>query len=150
VVERALETLWELNERQPQTFVHGDTHLGNWYFEADLAPGLLDWQCCMRGPWAHDVSYFITCALSVEDRRAYERDLLKQYLGDLRAAGGEPPSFDQAWLEHRRQMIHGLPMTVPSAPSQFSQTNLLAYSYRFSQAAADLEALQSLGLKRSG
>lgn len=146
LIERAMERLWELNELQPQTYVHADPHLGNSYFETDGTPGLLDWQCSMRGPWAHDVSYFMTCALSIEDRRANERELLKQYLGALRAAGGEAPSFDQAWLEHRRQMMHGLSVAVPTAHDQMSEANTILYSYRFSQAAEDLEVMQSLDL----
>ncbi|MDO8703829.1 MAG: phosphotransferase [Sulfuricaulis sp.] len=149
LMERAVDTLWELNERMPQTYVHGDPHLGNTYFEKDLSPGLLDWQCSMRGPWAHDVSYFIAGVLDVEDRRSHERDLLKHYLAALRAAGGEPPDFDSAWLEHRRQMMHGLPMFTPTDPNQGPEAWTVAASHRFQIAAADLDVLESLGLKRS-
>lgn len=149
LLERAIDTLWEMNERLPQTFVHGDPHLGNTFFERDGAPGLLDWQCSMRGPWVHDVSYFITCALAVDDRRAHERNLLRHYLDALAASGGEPPGFDAAWLEHRRQMMHGLPMFVPSAPDQGPEAWTVAASRRFQAAAEDLDVLESLGLKRS-
>ena len=75
---------------------------------------------------------------------------LLHYLSSLRASRCEPPSCDQAWLEHRRQMMHGLAVAVPTAHDQMSEANTIAYSYRFSQAAEDLDTLQSLGLKRSG
>lgn len=150
LVERAVDRLWELNDSQPQTYMHADLHLRNSYYESDLSPGILDWQCSSPGPWAHDVTYFMTCALSTEDRRANERDLLRHYLSALRASSGEAPSFDQAWLEHRRQTMHGLAVSVPTPHEQMPEANTILYSYRFCQAAEDLEVLEALGLKRSG
>jgi len=43
-VERALEAMFETDERLPWTFVHGDPHLGNTFVEPDGRPGFVDWQ----------------------------------------------------------------------------------------------------------
>jgi hypothetical protein len=51
-----------------------------------------------------DVSYFLTMGMSVDDRRAHERDLLRHYLEVRRASGAVEISFDDAWLAHR---VHG-------------------------------------------
>ncbi|MFC7642288.1 hypothetical protein ACFQX6_16035 [Streptosporangium lutulentum] len=59
----------------------------------------------MRGSWAYDVSYTIATGLAVEDRRAWERDLLAFYLERLDAAGGTAPDVEAAWLAYRRQML---------------------------------------------
>jgi len=93
----------------PQTLLHGDTHLGNTYILPDGSMGLLDWQLMVRGYIMHDVNYFLTTALSIEDRRTHERDLLVYYLDRLGSAGVvSPPSFDDAWLEYRRALAWGV------------------------------------------
>lgn len=45
-----------------------------------------------RGPWYLDVGYHIASALTVEDRRAHEDELVRHYLDRLVAAGGTPCS----------------------------------------------------------
>ncbi len=94
--------------RLPQTLLHGDTHLGNTYRLPDGRAGLLDWQLMVRGHAMHDVSYFITTALSIADRRAHERDLLGYYLDRLARAGVAAPRFDDAWTEYRRTLVWGV------------------------------------------
>ncbi|MFA7553878.1 MAG: phosphotransferase [Spongiibacteraceae bacterium] len=92
----------------PQTLLHGDTHIGNVYLLAE-GPGLLDWQLMVRGYCIHDVNYFITTALPIDQRRLYERDLLQHYLSKLAHYGVKnPPSFDEAWKEYRRTLIWGV------------------------------------------
>ena len=98
----------EVHSGLPQTLLHQDVHLRNWYVTPQGTMGLFDWQCVGRGLWAQDVSYAITAALKPEDRRAWERDLLTGYLAGLAAAGGEPPSFEVAWDSYRQQALHGL------------------------------------------
>jgi hypothetical protein len=143
-VEAALERLWAADDAQPQTLIHGDPHPGNMYFEADGAPGLLDWQCAMRGSWAHDVTYSIICSLDVDDRRANERALLAHYLNCLAGAGGQPPDPDRAWLEYRRHILHGFAMTTPSALDQASEDTTTTMARRCQLAAADHDVLTTL------
>jgi Phosphotransferase enzyme family len=89
-----------------QCIVHGDTHLGNIYFLPDGSSGLLDWQLMGRGHPMHDVSYIISTALSIPDRRVHEQELLRYYLDQLAASGAaSPPSFEDIWDEYRRSMV---------------------------------------------
>lgn len=93
----------------PQTLLHGDAHLGNTYCLPDGRVGFLDWQLCMRGNCAHDLSYLITTALSVELRRQHERELLAFYLDRLAAGGvAARPTLDALWDEYRRALVWGV------------------------------------------
>ena len=42
----------------PQTYLHGDPHIGNTYVLPDDEIGFLDWQVVRRGNWSVDVGYF--------------------------------------------------------------------------------------------
>ena len=97
----------ESDESGPEALLHGDPHAGNIYRTAGGRPGFCDWQAVARGSWAHDVTYTIHTSLAVEDRRAWERDLLALYLDHLAAAGGKAPGFEEAWLEYRRHAFYG-------------------------------------------
>jgi Phosphotransferase enzyme family len=103
----ALESV-ALHERLPLTVSHGDVHLKNWYIAGDGEMGLGDWQCVSRGHWARDVCYAIGSALSTEDRRAWEKDLLRLYLEEMEREGGPRVSFDEAWLHYRQQLVTAL------------------------------------------
>ncbi|MDA8046300.1 MAG: phosphotransferase [Actinomycetota bacterium] len=73
----------------------GDAHIGNLILDAEGRPWLVDWQLVQRGPWFLDVGYHIASALTVEDRRRHEQDLVEQYLARLVEAGGERPSDEE-------------------------------------------------------
>jgi len=87
--------------------MHGDTHVGNVFVDAHGVPSFLDWQLVQRGPWYVDVGYHIGSALTVEERRCHEDDLVRHYLDRLAAAGG--PSPDEAEVRHGigRGYLHG-------------------------------------------
>ena len=93
----------------PQTLLHGDTHLGNTYLLPDGTGGLLDWQLMVRGYCMHDVSYLVTTALSIGDRRDNDRALVQYYLDRLATHGvASPPSFADAWQEFGRSLVWGV------------------------------------------
>lgn len=92
---------------QPWCVIHGDPHVGNLYLDAAGRPSFLDWQLVQRGPWYVDVGYHLASALSVEDRRGHERDLLRHYLAELTAHGGDAPSFEAAYQGIRRGVVAG-------------------------------------------
>lgn len=77
--------------------IHGDAHVGNLFLDPVGAPSLVDWQLVQRGHWFLDVGTHIATALTVEDRRRSERDLLEHYLGCLRSRGVDAPSVEEAW-----------------------------------------------------
>ncbi|AMK26591.1 phosphotransferase (plasmid) [Sphingobium sp. SJ10-10] len=90
----------------PQTLLHGDLHIGNTYRMPDGSVGLHDWQLCVKGFALHDVTYIINTALSIAERRAYERALLEYYRDKLIELGVRtPPSPEVLWTEHRRAAL---------------------------------------------
>lgn len=97
----------EMDRRGPQTFLHGDPHIGQTYIVNQGRMGYGDWQIVMRGGWAYDFTYALNSALTVKDRRVWEKDLLRFYLDRLQVAGGQPPSFDEAWLTYRQNTFYG-------------------------------------------
>jgi hypothetical protein len=96
----------QLDRTGASTLLHGDGHAGQRYVTATGRSGLADWQVMHRGHWAWDVAYTMNTALSVDDRRAWDRDLLSFYLERLAAAGGPVMEFDTAWREYRRHAFY--------------------------------------------
>ncbi|KAI0860466.1 kinase-like domain-containing protein [Xylaria cubensis] len=87
--ERVTEVLKKhYRSRNPkfQCLLHGDAHLGNTYLD-NGAPRFLDWQMIHIGSAFHDVSYFIAGALTIEDRRAHEWEIVDHYLAMLAKYG---------------------------------------------------------------
>ncbi|KRB80433.1 hypothetical protein ASE01_02885 [Nocardioides sp. Root190] len=113
VVQRNLGHLWtnllssmSASSEGDLTLLHGDPHVGNTYRTGDGTVTLLDWQVCMKGSWAFDVAYAIGSALTVEDRRAWEDDLLAMYLDAFGAAGGVVPDLDTARRLYRENLMY--------------------------------------------
>jgi hypothetical protein len=96
------ERIDELWNAGPQTYIHGDTHIGNVFLDKGRV-GFHDWGLSRVSTPLRDVSYFLTMTVDPEERRRSERDLLRLYLGALRAAGGPQIGFDDAWTTHRVQ-----------------------------------------------
>src|SRR4051794_25669677 len=94
-----IDDLWH---EGPQTYIHGDAHIGNVYLDAGRV-GFVDWGMSRESTPLRDVSYFLTMTVDPPDRRRSERDLIRLYLDALRAAGGPEIDFDQAWFVHRVQ-----------------------------------------------
>jgi hypothetical protein len=91
----------------PWSVIHGDAHVGNLFLDGGGRPAFVDWQLVQRGPWYIDVGYHIASALTVEDRRRHEADLVRHYLEQLAARGADPPSADAAWAGIRRGILYG-------------------------------------------
>lgn len=104
----ALMTSLALHKSAPTTLLHSDVHSRNWYLTPDGGMGLYDWQLISRGSWAMDIAYALSSALTVDDRRAWERELIALYVDRLSAAGGPQLGVDDAWLAYRQQPFHGL------------------------------------------
>lgn len=102
----ALDRAWEA---LPYTLVHGDSHMGNTYGLPDGTAGIYDWQNIHKMNGLRDVAYYITQALSVESRRAHERELIEIYLDSLaeNGAGQEAPSYAEAYDTYRMVTFDG-------------------------------------------
>jgi Ecdysteroid kinase-like family len=146
----ALLASMTFHRTRPQTILHQDTHPGNWFRPGTDKMALHDWQGLARGLWATDVAYAIASGLRIEDRRAWERDLLALYLEQLAEAGIQPPPYEEAFLDYRREHLHGLffwlfPMGAGRfQPDMQPRDEMLADIERTSHAAADLDTLDAL------
>ena len=98
--------------------VHGDYRPDNMLFGGPSAPRqfvAVDWQTIACGPVMRDASYFLGTSLTVENRRAHEKDLLREYHQGLQAGGVTDFSWDDCWEGYRRQSFFGLLMFIGPA-----------------------------------
>lgn len=144
IVEAALDRMWALNDRRTATLLHGDTHAGNLFFEADGQPGLMDWQCAQKGHWAHDVMWTIVCGMEIEERRRHERELIRHYLTELVRHGVQPPGFDDAWLAYRQSAMYGVACGVANPYDMQDEEVTRIAAERILAAVDDLETARSL------
>jgi hypothetical protein len=128
--------------RGPVTLLHADAHIGNTYVRANDAVGFLDWQVARRGHWSQDVGHFLPGALTVEDRRATERDLLAAYLAEL-DRGVSP---HDAWLWYRASVVYGLTIWLSTLGTDGYQPRDVstALAERFATAFVELDSLEAL------
>jgi hypothetical protein len=92
----------------PQTVIHCDVHLKNWYIADNGRMGLSDWQIASVGHWSRDLVYTMTTALTVENRRAWEQDLVRLYLDLMEQAGVPREPIEQVWRSLRQQLMTAL------------------------------------------
>ena len=141
----ALQRLWH---EGPHTVIHGDVHIGNLFVDAGRV-GFLDWGIINVNTPMRDISYLMTMAMSIEDRRAHERDLLRFYLDLRRAAGVTEISFDEAWRAHRIHAAYTVPascqvVTFPDGVSERRRIFADAFLARAQACLDDLDARSAL------
>lgn len=140
---RALEKLEEFHKSCPSCVIHGDTHLGNLYLEADGTPGFLDAQTC-RAPWQMEVNYHLIVACDIADRRAWEPALLSRYLETLKSHGVDAPCFEAAWDAYRRETAYGYFIFVINESYFQTEAVNTAEAARFGAAALDHDTIRLL------
>ncbi|KUH93502.1 phosphotransferase [Mycobacterium sp. IS-1556] len=131
----------------PQTLLHGDPHIGNTYVLPGDEVGFLDWQMARRGNWSLDLGYFLQGALTIEDRRRCERDLLDEYRAALTLPAAELPSAEEVWLRYRASVAHGLAIwmaTLSGGDAWQDAAVCLALAQRYSAAFLDLDTRAAL------
>ena len=149
-VPAALMRSLQINIAGPQTLLHGDVHPGNWYVTGDNRMGLYDWQCVVRGGGARDIAYALSTHLTVENRRAWERDLVARYYHRLAAAGCQVPNAAESFLAYRQQMLHAMFMWLVTIgryslqPEMQPRDVTLESVRRTCQAAEDLDSLEAI------
>jgi hypothetical protein len=144
-VHAAMEALWERDRRSDALcMVHGDPHPGNFFFDADGRPGLLDWQRLMQCDWAHDVNYFLVSSMTAADAARHERDLLEGYLLAREAHGVPPMDRKAAWASYRAHTAYGLVWNV--VPPEMQTVAVCdAVAERFNAAFARHDVVTVLG-----
>lgn len=135
---RLYATLQTENAAGPGVLLHGDCHAGNVYYGGPEGAGLLDWSLLRWGRWAYDVGYYLVSALTVEDRRAWERELLTHYIAAFAQAGGDRIDFDRAWRAYAVQPLYGFLTWMATYPEMQGEETCRAVVTRFATAASDL------------
>jgi hypothetical protein len=148
-IRTALMRSLEYNVDGPMTLLHQDVHPGNWFRLPDGSLNLYDWQGIGRGGWALDVSYALSAALTTDDRREWEHDLIELYVDRLAEFGGKPPTVDEAFLAYRQQMFRGfIYWTYTHLVGKISplqpEAHVRTLVQRTGQAIVDLNSLRSL------
>ncbi|MEZ0338889.1 phosphotransferase [Mycobacterium sp. pV006] len=136
----------------PATLLHGDPHIGNTFVAPDDSPsgetvGFLDWQMVRRGNYSLDLGYFLQGALTIEDRRRSEQDLIDAYHDALELPGSERPGREDVWLRYRASVAHGLAIwmaTLSGGDAWQSADICLALAQRYAAAFVDLETPKAL------
>jgi hypothetical protein len=148
---------WSADRRPPLGLVHGDYRLDNMLFGAEDASRrfvVVDWQTVGWGAVMTDAAYFLGGSLGVEDRRAHERELVREYYEALHAHGVRGFGWEECWSGYRRQAFLGILMTV--APAMLVQRTergdemFLTTLARYAQQIVDLDALELLPEPGSG
>ena len=100
----------------------------------------------MQGCFSRDLTYLLTTALSIDQRREHESDLIAFYLEQLRQLGVDAvPKFDAAWQLHQQSAIWGLVIGWLTCPTEnygraITEENLR----RLTAAIIDLESIKSI------
>jgi len=107
---------------------------------------VLDWQVLRRGDHALDLGYFVQGALTVEDRRARERDIVEAYRTALDVPDGEHPTSDDVSLRYRASTSHGLAIWLATAASNTWQRPevSLTLARRYATAFVDLDSAAAI------
>jgi thiamine kinase-like enzyme len=130
----------------PRTLLHGDAHIGNSYVLPDGDVGFLDWEVVRTGHWSHDMGYFLVGALTTDDRRRSEADLVEEYRAGLDVPEDERPSRDEAWLRYRASAAHGLTIWLSTLGTDGWQRRDISFTLaqRYATAFADLDTITAL------
>ncbi len=129
----------------PPTLLHGDPHIGNTYVLPDDEVGFLDWQVLRRGSFSLDVGYFLQGAVTTEDRRTCERDLVAEYHNALDVPDDQRPGLDDVWLRYRASAAYGLAIWLATAASTWQRPEVsLALVQRYAAAFTDLDSASAV------
>ncbi|MFN8132846.1 MAG: phosphotransferase [Solirubrobacteraceae bacterium] len=159
VCERLIASVdgWLADRRPPLGLVHGDYRLDNMLFGAAESPRrfvVVDWQTVGWGPVMTDAAYFLGGSLRIEDRRAHEEALVREYFDALHAHGVRGFAWDDCWAGYRRQCFLGILMAVAPAMlverTERGDEMFMTTLARYAQQALDLDALHLLPAPGTG
>ena len=95
------------------------------------------------------MAYTMATSLSVEDRRAWEMDLIQFYLSELNSAGVPALSLDDATRLYKQQLLGALAMwtftlaPTEGAPEMQPPESCLVFIERMANAINDLNAIDA-------
>jgi thiamine kinase-like enzyme len=148
---RNAETVAVHRLSEPTTLFHGDVHAENLLFSKDgeSGPILIDWQLAGQGLAANDVSFFLVKSLTVEERRANEERLLRDYYEMLPARSRAEYAFGRLELDYRacvtRSMISAIMLVGPRFVDRPDRLDLAdALATRVIAAVRDLDPVGAI------
>lgn len=106
---------WKRIFSDPQCLWHSDLRADNVLFEAKNGSSpvvVLDWQGLGFGRGTIDVAYWMGTSMTVENRRAHERQLVAHYHAALVGHGVADYDAARCWDDYRVHAIHGLQVGV--------------------------------------
>lgn len=140
-----LHAMWRHDDANAHSLIHGDAHLGNTCIDAAGRPFFIDWAGPCSSCWAFDVANFVVGALTIEDRRHGEQELLRHYLERLAVHGAPALAWPDAWDDYRRHILNGVIWpTVP--PNMQPIDNVRAMGERYTTALLDHDTLGAWGV----
>jgi hypothetical protein len=133
---------------RPNTFLHTDTRLDNFFFDGD-DPIFIDWQLAVRGRGPADVAYLLGTSMNVEDQQVHWERLVHRYHDGLVAAGVTGYDWDQCLTHYRESVLYYTvgPMSLIAtfdAGNARGEAMAQAYTVRMFRHAVMCEALEAL------
>lgn len=135
-VRRILLYAGELSDTAPNCLIHGDTHLGNLYEDADGTPGFFD-SLTRREHGLLEATYHICNALDPIDRRHHERDLVAHYREELLRLGVHVPSLGNMMHHYAAYLSVNLVTFLVNHPTYQSEAFNTAHAVRAAIAMMD-------------
>ncbi|MDD4332850.1 MAG: DUF1679 domain-containing protein [Patescibacteria group bacterium] len=134
----------------PTTMCHGDVNRSNLLFPNDKKnkPILIDWQLSGQKVLPFDLSYFLVKALTVEQRREYEENLLEEYYNLLPEKIKSNYSYSDFILDYRacatRSMLSAVTKFGPIFENDFSNEAADNLSKRVIEAVRDIKPIEAI------
>ncbi|MET0662994.1 MAG: phosphotransferase [Ilumatobacteraceae bacterium] len=148
----AVMTDWHQARPDPFAVLHGDYRLDNLLFDPhDADVVAVDWQTLAVGPPARDLAYFLGTSLTIDDRRAAERELVGEYHATLCARGVSGYGAVECFDDYRLGQLQGPMITTMGCAfatgdrSAEADAMFLAMATRSCAAIRDLDSLELLG-----
>ena len=135
-------TVYANRYQGPRTLTHGDFRSENILFDSETLC-TVDWQTIGLGSPVTDAAYFLGGSLEIEDRRAWERELIDGYAKSLNSLAVDIDA-EECWAQYREQSMHGLLITILGAsfsePAERSDAMFMTMIQRHLQQCVDLDA----------
>ncbi|KAF4442646.1 hypothetical protein F53441_11687 [Fusarium austroafricanum] len=146
-IRRGFQALWKHADADQKYYslIHGDDHVGNTFIANDGTPGFIDWQGLQYGPSTLDLVYFLTGALTVENRRQHEGSLIETYLEALHKEGGPKLTKNDIWDDYRRYSLQGCLWAMTPQTMQPDEV-VFAMAERYYACIIDHKTLELLGV----
>ena len=138
-------------ESSPATLAHTDCRAENYLFGGSAGPDaitMLDFQLATRHVGTYDIANFLGMSVTIENRRAWENDVVRHYHDTLVARGVPDYDYDQCHRDYRYALMHQAMAQVAVAnldPGNDRGRELLnAFVTRAFTAAADNQSIDLL------